>query len=398
VHLQQNVYPAFITWDQYQRNQERLAENSSLIMQRKEDWRGPIREGAALLQGLAICGECGGKMKVAYKPGTHRYQCMILAKRLQGERCASLNGQLIDDAVAEAFLSVIEPAQLDALDVVLKQQAAEQGRLGKHWQDQIKRAEYEVRLSQRQFDAVDPDNRLVAAELERRWEENLKVLREEQESYLRFQQRPNQIILTPEQREQFQHLSKWLPIFWREGQLSFEQKKELLRSLMTRVILKRLASDQHEARIVWVSGHCTIIPIRAMSYRRRDMSSYDEIVKRVRELWQSGEMSDHEIAEQLTAEGFHSAREAKVSANFVRLIRMENGWHSAYHRSRNAATVDGYLTVNGLAARLGVNRRRIYEMIEKGHFGPPQVIRSPQGNVWLIRDEVEIIRAFQKTG
>lgn len=397
VHLQQNVYPAFISWEQYQRNQERLLENSSLMMRREENGRGPVREGAALLQGLAICGECGAKMRVAYKTNSHRYQCVIRAHRFEGKWCASLYGKSIDEAVAAAFLSAIEPAQLDALDAVLKQQAGEQARLEKHWQDQIKRAEYEARLSQRQFDAADPDNRLVTAELERRWEEKLKVLRQAQEDYLRFQQRPSKTGLMREQREQFQHLSKWLPIFWRESRLSFEQKKELLRSLITRVILKRLGPDRQEARIVWVSGHYTILQIRPMIYSDRDVACYEAMVERVQQLWQSGAMSDIEIAAQLSAEGFYSARSEGVSATSVQKIRLGRKWYSAYHRSRNAATVDGYLTVKGLAARLGVGRRRIYHIIEQGKFGPDQIIRHPQGNAWLIRDEENVIKQFQQT-
>jgi predicted DNA-binding transcriptional regulator AlpA len=97
----------------------------------------------------------------------------------------------------------------------------------------------------------------------------------------------------------------------------------------------------------------------------------------------------------LSAEGFYSARSEGVSAKLVQKIRLEHEWYSAYHRSRNATTVDGYLTVNGLAARLGVGRRRIYRIIEQRHFGPDQVIRSPQGKGWLIRDEAEIIHCFQ---
>src|SRR5262249_36958258 len=157
---------------------------------------------------------------------------------------------------------------------VLKQQSAERERLDRQWRERLSRAEYEARLAQRQYDAVDPDNRLVAAGLERRWEEKLQALREAQEQDGRFQQRPAVQALTAEERERFQNLSENLPALW--PKLGAAERKELLRCLMSEVVLKRIAPDQVEARIIWVSGHYTTLMTRPPISREVDVTGYDE--------------------------------------------------------------------------------------------------------------------------
>jgi Recombinase/Recombinase zinc beta ribbon domain len=291
VHVQQDVYPAFISWEQFLANRARLQDNSTLFVHRRQARHGPVREGAALLQGLAVCGACGARMRPCYKT-THRYHCEHLARRVAGRMCTSLHGPAVDQVVVDAFFAALQPAQLDALDAVLHTQAAEQERLHRQWQEQCHRAQYEVRLAQRQYDAVDPDYRLVAAELERRWEEKLRALRSVEEAYARFQQQPPTPPLTPEQRAQFQRVSDTLPILWHSGQVSRPQQKELLRCLITRVILKRVASELVEVRIVWISGHASLLQARTPIQRSRDVTTRDQLSARVEQLWHQGIDSD----------------------------------------------------------------------------------------------------------
>jgi DNA invertase Pin-like site-specific DNA recombinase len=395
LHLQHDVYPAYISWEQFLANIEKLRENSTYLFQRKENRRGPAREGSALLQGLAVCGLCGARLAVCYKRA-YRYHCNNLERRVLGGNCASLHGSSLDDAVVEAFFEALRPAQLDALEAVLHQQLAERARVEKHWQDQLRRAEYEVRLAQRQYDAVDPDNRLVAVELERHWEEKLLALREIQEQYARHQQRTPVPTLTQEQRAQFQNLSENLPTLWNSGAISPAQQKELLRTLISRVIVKRLAPDQVEARIVWVSGYYTILLTRPPVFCDRDVSSYEEMVERIHELWQSGITDDTELAAKLSAEGYHSARSEGVSSKSVMKIRLKNKWYSAYHQSRNAKTVGDHLTVSGLAAKLGVPRGRIYKYLSAGLIDPGYLIRRPHGQGWLIKNDPALLTKLQE--
>jgi hypothetical protein len=388
LHLQQSVYPAYISWEEFLANQEKLRENSTLFEWKKQHRRGPAREGKALLQGLAVCGLCGARMRVCYKE-TARYTCRNLATRVLEEMCCSLHGASVDAAVVEVFFAALHPAQLDALEAVLQQQAAERARLEEHWQQQLRRAEYEVRLARRQYDAVDPDHRLVAAELERRWEEKLQLLREVQEQYARSQQRPPIPAITPEQRQQFQSLSETLPTLW--DSLSIVQQKELLRCLIAQVILKRTAPDQVEARIVWVSGHYTAVMTRPPIHREVDVSGYQQMVERIEQLWRQGWDSDEAMAAQLSAEGFHSARSQGVSRTAVMKIRLSHGWHTTLHQSKSSGRVQDWLTARGLAAKLGVERTWVYKRIYSGVIESSQVHRRPQSQVWLIKDDPQLI-------
>lgn len=397
IHLQQDVYPAFITWEQYLRNQEKLRENSTLLVKRRDTRQGPVREGAAVLQGLVICDQCGAGLEVSYKRKTHRYQCTSQARRLLGKSCASFHGASLDEAVTTTFLAALEPAQLDALDDVLQAQQQEQEQRQKQWQDQLRRAEYEAHLARRQYDAVDPEHRLVAAELERRWEEKLATLQRSQEQQARAQAALLPPPLSAEQRAQLQNLSATLPVWWRSGQLSYQQKKELLRSLIKRIIVRRRATDHYEARIVWVSEHYTLVPIRPLILRDRDLSRYEELVLRVHELWQTGRWNDAEIAAQLSEEGFYSARSQGVSPKAVMKIRLRNKWYSTYHRSRNAMQVDGYLTTSGLARKLGMSRYQVYCRLQRGAFSSEQVKRQPNRQGWLIKDDPAVLQLFQRS-
>ncbi|MCA1604539.1 MAG: zinc ribbon domain-containing protein, partial [Acidobacteria bacterium] len=360
---------------------------------KKQHRRGPAREGTALLQGLAVCGVCGARMRVCYKD-TPRYTCRDLATRVLEKMCCSLHGNSVDEAVVRSFFEALQPAQLDALEAVLTQQAAEHARLEEHWQNQLKRAGYEVRLAQRQYMAVDPDNRLVASELERRWEEQLHTLRQVQENHARFQQRPPLPALTGEQREEFQHLSTTLPALWPD--LTTVQQKELLRALISQVILKRIAPDQVEARIVWVSGHYTSLMTRPPIHREAEVTGYQQMVERVEELWREGWDSDEAIAAQLSAEGFHSARSAGVASKAVVKIRLTHGWHSTLQRSKKAERVGDWLTARGMAARLGVGRTWVYKRIYAGVITPENVHRRPHSQVWLIKDDPALIAQLKQ--
>jgi DNA repair exonuclease SbcCD ATPase subunit len=169
--------------------------------------------------------------------------------------CNSVRAPVIDDVAVKAFFEAIRPAQLDALEAILQEQQQERQRLERHWQEQLKRVRYAAQLAQRQYDAVDPDNRLVAAELERRWEEQLQQLRQTEEAYHHFQQTPLPVGVPPELQEQFREVSRHLPELW--PSLKNAHKKQLLRSLISQVIIRRAAPDQIQLRIVWVSGFYT---------------------------------------------------------------------------------------------------------------------------------------------
>jgi DNA invertase Pin-like site-specific DNA recombinase len=394
-HIQQDVYPAYITWEQYRSNLARLRQNATRVTTLDQRARGAARDGAAILAGLATCGICGYRMQVAYR-STHRYYCDGRRRSRAEKICASLHGPSIDTAVTQAFFEAIRPAQLDALEAVLAAQATEREQLLRQWQERLKRARYEAHLAQRQYDAADPDNRLVTGELERRWEEKLRELRSTEEAYERFQQTPVAQVLEPELRRQLEHISEELPALWSREDFSNAHKKELLRCLISRVVLRRTAPDEIEVRIVWVSGHFTLVHARPPAKLVREVRGYEQMVERIESLWRAGTKSDREIAEQLTEEGFHSARSTEISPALVRKIREAHGWRSILRESYQALEIGGLLTVRGLAARLGVNREWVYWLLQHGRIESKYLRREPGSPIWLIRDDPKLIKKLQQ--
>jgi len=256
-----------------------------------------------------------------------------------------------------------------------------------NWEERLQRAEYEAHLARRRYEAVDLDNRLVAAELERRWEEKLCQLYETQEARTHFlAAQDTSDGLSAEMREQFLHLSETLPSLWHGDRLTNAQKKELLRCLISHVIVKRGEPGRVALKIVWVSGHYSIREAWQPTRWLRDLPNYDELVERIEELWREG-LTDTQIAAQLTGEGFRSAHSKMVTPATVGKLRLKYGWRCLPSRCCPDLEMEGYVTVAQLAARLGTYRQWIYKQIHSEWIDHGDVIRHPKYNAFLIRDD-----------
>lgn len=393
LHLQQGVYPAYISWEQYLINQERIQQNGLRFVENRQKAQGVIRDGPGLLQGIVICGYCGHHLQIVYKH-TPRYVCRGLVRTADVPSCCtSIRAPVLDQLVVEAFFEAIQPAQIDALEALLAAQQAEREQLERHWQERIKRVQYAAQLAQRQYDAVDPENRLVAAELERRWEAELRQLHQVEEDYHSFQQTPVTDAVPPQLRDLFRDVSSRLPELWPD--LSNAQKKELLRSLISHVIVKRPVPDQIEARIVWISGHYSDHTAITAVHSERDVTGYEDMVNRIQELWKQG-YNDDQMAAQLTEEGFHSARSLHVTSDSVMKIRLARKWYLPLAQMRGVEEVDGFLTARGLAKQLGLKPSTIYRYIYKGVIPPEDVTRDAASGVYLIRNTPQLIERLRQ--
>ena len=159
------------------KNQKKLRENST------HGGSGAVREGASLLAGRIVCGQCGYRMGVHYVDGRPRYECHALHARGLGQRCQTVCGTVVDEVVGEQVLKALQPAAVELHLRAAENLESEQRRLHKHWRERLERAAYEMERARRQYDAVEPENRLVATELERRWEVALLAHRKLQEEY-----------------------------------------------------------------------------------------------------------------------------------------------------------------------------------------------------------------------
>ena len=389
----QDAYPAYISWTQYLANRARLSDNTPRYMEPTDRGRGAPREGAALLQGLATCGLCGHRMYVAYRRRP-RYACTSMKRAFAEPNCAHLDGPSIEAFVVRAFFNAIAPAQIETLDDVLAQRQRERQRLETYHQQQVSQARFAATLARRRYEQVDPAYRLAAAELERDWDDSLRALRQAEEVAERFAHEPDEPTLTPELRDQLLNLSQCLPDLWSGPQLSYPQRKALLRSLISRVMVKRTAADRVEVKIIWVSGHFSEGIVIPPVLHQHHVTGYDTMVERTRQLWAEG-YSDLQIADVLSREGFRSARRETVLAKTVMKIRHRHHWVSPSHQHRLADKIEEKWTIRGLARELGVESGWVYNRIRNGFLSELDVSRKPpHGNV-LIRDDAALLARLQ---
>ena len=375
-----DVYPAYVRWAEFERIQAMLQDNFAEYDRHKT--RGVPRAGAALLHGIVYCGACGHKLLVQYKGGT-RYLCNYLRQQYGVPVCQNLPADPIDAWVVGAFFEALSPVELDAYAraVVTEQEAAT--RVAQAQRQQLERLRYQAALAERQFLRADPDNRLVAAELEQRWEMALRALKEAEEHATRREPTATALVPLPDElREAFTHIGQQLPRLWEQGLVTSVQKKALLRCLIDKVVIQRVARDQVRTRIVWRGGATTTrdIPVRVGALA--DLTGAAELERLVRERAAAG-MTDAAIAAHLTEEGFRSPQRAVVLPSTVRTIRLRQRLLRKPSQS-HPRRVAGYLTIPQLARLLDVSPHWLYDRI---HNGTIPVTKDPRRRLYLFPDE-----------
>ena len=311
-----DAHPGYISWDQFRHNQQRLDDNRTW---RPEERRGAVREGAALLQGIVLCGTCGRRMNVRYlqEGTTPSYECRQAHAQLAEKTCQTMRGDGIDQAVATCFLEAIQPAHLAVSLATLDQLEARAQQLDRQWQLRLERAQYEADLARRRYVAVDPDNRLVARSLERDWNEQLREVEQLQREYLALP-KPTALLITPEERQRILRLAQNVPAVWHAPTTTQAERKQLLRYLIKDVTLTK-REMVIEVRIRWRTEALTEVtvprPKLVADARRTDA----QVVARVRELAPTHTAT--QIALLLNEEGLHPGLGGSFTASKVDWIR-----------------------------------------------------------------------------
>ena len=387
-HLVKDQYPKYIDWNTYEKIQSKLEDNYADHDRNKN--RGVAREGAILLHGIAYCGECGHKMVVQYKTGNY-YLCNHLRHVYGVPVCQRIPGDPVDAVVVKAFFEAASPIELNAYEKALEKQRQIEEKIDKSHCQQLERLEYQANLAQRQYALADPANRLVTAELERRWEMALWELKQAQEEYdKRKEQRPTGSI-SPEIRELFTNIGQKLPEIWNTGLLCRAKKKELIRAIIDKVIMYRVDHDKVNVRIVWKGGENSSfqIPVKVGCFDR--LSSAKEIGETIVSLFEQGK-SDEEIAETLTKQGHRSPRKDFMLVSTVGIFRYKHGLIRNKSQS-HPYHVNGYLTVAQLAKAIGVSNYWIYDRI---HNGTIKIAKDAKTQIYLFPDNPNTIIKFKK--
>ncbi len=297
-------FPAYITWQEFEENQRILAENSAL-----GKLLAAPRHGPSVLAGLVVCGRCGHHMLVGYSntaaaAKTLRYSCQRDAIDYGADACQSLSGAVLESFVVERLMQAVSPASLELSLAAAEDIERERKQLDDHWQQRRTRSRYEVEQARRQYAAVDAEHRLVARELERRWDEALRADEQLQADYARFQRDcPRQ--LSPQERQQILALSEDLPALWRASTTAPEDRQTVARLLLEQVVVTVEGnSDRVDVELRWAGGFASRHTLSRPVQTYEQLSNYDELVARVDGL-RAERKTLSEIAATLNAEGFH---------------------------------------------------------------------------------------------
>jgi DNA invertase Pin-like site-specific DNA recombinase len=302
--LQQDRVPAYITWERYLANLQRLLQNRS-----RPGSPGVPRTGKALLTSLLVCGACGRRMYASYRSKSAAYYGCARRKH-EGSNCCGLEAGAVDDLVAQQVLRALEPATVTLSLKAIEDVHRGREQLHRHWKQRLERAAYEAERAERQYQAVEPENRLVARSLERQWEAALRAQRDLMEEYDRFStERPLQ--LTEDQRVRILALSSDLPALWDAPETTAADRKEIIRLVVDRVVVHVRAHDEcGEVEISWRDGVTTRHEIVRTVSRYESLGRYDQLIGRIVELRQQGQ-TIQQIVARLNEEGYHTPRSRK---------------------------------------------------------------------------------------
>jgi DNA invertase Pin-like site-specific DNA recombinase len=383
--------PAYITWERFEANQQRLADNRA-----RHDALGAPRQGAALLGGLLFCGRCGRRMQIHYPRANSglAYGCSRAEVEYAEPRCQHLSsGAVLDGWIAEQVLAAVQPVALEASLAAAADIERERGDLLRHWQQRRERARYESERAARQYHACEPENRLVARALERQWEEVLQQQRQLEEEFERWQ-RTAPVELSAADRAVIHALAADLPAVWQAATTTPADRQRIIRLLLERVELTvDKTSERLEVKVTWVGGHeqRQVLVRPVSSYQRH--SDYPRLAARLREL-SAQHLPAWRIAEQLNAEGFHHPKLKKqLSHKMVYRLQVQLGLpRRAPMGSRVGLQADEW-RVSELARRLGVRRDTVerWQRVQWLH-----AYRDADGywTLWADADEIARLQAL----
>jgi DNA invertase Pin-like site-specific DNA recombinase len=382
--------PGYISWDQYLANQERLKQNRAL-----HDTRGAPKRGAALLQGLVVCSKCGHRMSTRYKARQRpAYFCNEYWRSNLQECCGRITAVTLDELVVRELLHALEPAALELSLRAIENVEQERQRLHDQWRQKLERMQYEVSRAERQYHAVEPENRLVGRTLEARWEEALKKLRTLEEEYHRFLAKLP-ATLSAADRERIQALAQNVPSLWNAAGTTATDRKQIIRCLIERVVVAAgQATELTDVTIVWKGGMTTEHQVARPVGRYEQLKDYQRLTERIKELHSQG-LQRGPIAAQLNAEGFvPPRRRGGFSELGVGVLMRELGLVGECFRD-DLLRKDEW-RIPDLASVLRIIPQKIHYWIKQGWIHSR---RTPSGKhliVWADKDEMRRLKQIAK--
>jgi DNA invertase Pin-like site-specific DNA recombinase len=378
--LLKDQHEGYITWSEFERNQRVIADNAT---GKGSAARGAVRRGELLLAGLLRCGHCGRKMYVAYGGKAGRYHCEGALVNHGTARCISFGGLRADDAVGREVLRVLRPLGIEAAFRVLEAQTSETSAAQRQLELGLQQARFSVAHARRQYDAVDPDNRLVAGELERRWNEALQVVHRLEGELAALEAR-KPVPLGEKERQNLMRLGADLDLAWSHPAATAATRKRILRAALREIVV-RVEDDHIEMVLHWQGGDHTALKLRRNGVGKHRWTIPEDTLSLIRELARL--MPDQRIARLLNRAGKPTGRGNGWTVARVRSFRHHHGI-VVYREGEWAER--GEITLEAAAQIMEVSVMTALRMIRHGLIKGRQLCR---GAPWVIKaDDVAAYR------
>jgi len=391
--------PAYISAGQYERNLARMAANRA-----RAESLGAPREGPALLGGLVVCGICGQRMQVSYETSrrglTGRYCCQRRHHTYGEPRCQQMAARFLDDHVVAQLLSALAPAALELSVAAARQAEAHRAEVDRVWRQRLERAEYLCDRARRQYQLAEPENRLVARQLEREWEAALAERARLTEDYDRHQrQRPARLSAT--ELAAIHALASDIPALWAAPTTTVADRKRLLRAVVESVcVTADGATERVQAIVTWAGGHQTHAGLLRPVARIDQLSYYPALTARIRALTGEG-LGNAAIADRLAAEGFHTPHlherfNTGEIQHLIRRLGLRPGLDHD-HRTGQGSLGPSQWSLATLAREIGMPAATLFTWLKRGWITGRQDTRPPYR--WIITAdpaEVERLRALHQ--
>ena len=355
-------HEGYISWAEYERNQALLAGNAYGRVGDTKSGRG----GRALLAGLICCARCGRRLSVLYTGRYPRpiYRCEQPNVQLGQRRCLSVAGKRIDETIAAEMLRAVAPMAIEAAgeaDRMLRDEDQDRRRIAEL---ELQQAQYDASLAERRYAACDPDNRLIAAQLEKAWETALQRVERCRERLDRMQM-PKADDVCPD----FTGLADDLLAAWKAPRTTMRTRQRLVRALITEIVVDiDKAAGEIVLVIHWKGGQHSELRVRKPRTGEHGCSTPEQALAVIRSM--AGRWSDQDIAASLNRMGMPTGQGKTWTAHRVSSLRRVRGIHGYLSAEKNGE----WLTLRDAAAKLGVSHHQVRKLIKAGILNSEQIM------------------------
>jgi DNA invertase Pin-like site-specific DNA recombinase len=358
-YLLPGIHPGYISWEQFEGNQKQLAENAWAFGNGRQ--LGPVREGVALLQGRVLCGICGERMNVQYQTENGRtvpiYLCREAAVRRGAKVCQRVPGKIVDKAISDLLLEMVQPLTLELALAVQQEVEARFAETDILRRQRVERARYEVELARCRFLKVDPNHRLVADVLEAEWNEKLRAHAAAQEDYERQSQK-QRWLADEESKQKVLSLAHDFPRIWNDAQIEHRERKRMLRLLIEDATLHKTDKITLHVRLRGGATRTLVLerPVPIAQIRKATPDLVAEVDRLL------NEHCDREVADILNQQGRRTWRHRLFTLKNVAWIRGAYHLKSRFGRLR----ARGLLTAREMSEKLEISETTVYEWARAG--------------------------------